>query len=70
VLLDQVLNLKHRHTHFYKFFNFRTAGYHTAVVVAQYCNWLANQVRPENALTTYIEVVAINQGEEWLHYSG
>ena len=70
VLLDQVLNLENRHPHFNKLFNFRTTGNDAAIVIAEHCYRFADQIRPENTLTGNVKIVAVNQGDERLHYRG
>jgi hypothetical protein len=60
-LIDQLLNLEKRHTHFdAQIFNFFATGNYTAVIVTEHSNRFANQIRPEYTLTTYVKIVAIN----------
>jgi hypothetical protein len=61
VLLDQVLNLENRNPHFdAQVFNFLTASYENSIVVTEHCDWFVDQVRPENTLTTDVEIITIN----------
>jgi len=52
VLIDQLLNLKKRNTHFdAQIFDFLAAGDDAAIIIAQYGHGLADQIRPEYPLT-------------------
>ena len=69
--VDQLLNLEKGNAHFNtQVFYLLATGDDAAVIVAEHCHRLANQIGPEHTLTAHIEVVAINQGDERLHYRG
>jgi hypothetical protein len=69
MLVDELLNLKDRHTHFNtEIFDLLATSHNTAIVITQHRYWLANKIRSKDSLTGYIEIIAINEGEQWFHY--
>ena len=71
MLIDQLLNLKKRNTHFdAKIFDFLAAGDDAAIIIAEYCHRFSDQIRPEYPLTGNVKIVAIDECEQRLHYTG
>jgi hypothetical protein len=62
MLVDELLNLKDRHTHFNaEVFDFLATSDDAAIIITEHRYWPANQVRSKDTLTGYIEIIAINQ---------
>ncbi|MNC55146.1 hypothetical protein D3C75_1046600 [compost metagenome] len=69
MLLEFVLDLEVRLTHFYERFAVRTASDHAAVVVGQDHDGGLGQVRAKDAFTARVEAVAVDQREDRLRLS-
>jgi len=44
-----------------------TAGDNTAIVIAEHGCRIADQIRPEYPFAADIKIIAIDQGNQWLH---
>ena len=54
----------------FKFHIILAAGDDAAIIIAQYGHGLADQIRPEYPLTGNVKIVAIDECEQRLHYTG
>jgi len=71
VLIDQLLSLKKRNPHFdAQIFDFLAAGDDAASLLLNTANRFADQIRPEHPLTGNVKIVAIDECEQRLHYTG
>jgi hypothetical protein len=64
-----VLHLENKHTYFNTNSLILATGYDTTTVITEYSHRFIDQIKPKDTLAAHIEVVAIIQSQQRLHYT-